>query len=289
MSIVKAQQYLNYVDEIYKKEGLTRLLETNGNAYKPVSSNIVLVNNVTLSGCYTYSRASGYAAGAVNNTWDSYTLEMDRGVKVQIDTMDSEEARIQAPYLASKWLRESLLPELDLYRFTKIKADFATNGGSVVEANLTYDTALDAIDTAVETMNDNEVPQNRVMFVSENMYKLMKQSGDFFNVRMSQQNNGIIGRDIETFDNMPLVRVPVGRFNTAATFGEGTNTLTGKAINFMIVDPNAVIAIIKHNVMRVITPEYNGDADGYIVQCRAYHGCSVLKNKNNGIYIHSKA
>jgi hypothetical protein len=291
MAINKAKQYTNFVDEVYKQESATRLLEMANQEYKPVSADTVLVNDITLSGCYTYSRSTGYAAGAVANSWKPYQLTIERGIKVPIDTMDLEEARIQSAGIANKWFRESFFPELDLYRFAKIKTDFATAGGSTVEATLTYDTAVAAIDTAIKVMNNNEVPKNgRILYVSEDMYMCLKQAGDFFTTRLAYQNNGILNRDIQMFDGMPIIPVVSNRFNTAVTLGEGTNTITGKYINFMIVHQPAVMAIIKHSDIKIIEPKFNADSDGAIVCIRVYHDLNLLSNKAlKGVYIHTLA
>jgi hypothetical protein len=291
MAINYAKQYTDFVDEVYKQASLTRFLETPSTQYKPVNGNTILINSITVTGCKTYSRTTGYPAGTVANTWADYTLDMERGIKVPIDVMDMEEARIEGGRIANTWLRESFFPELDLYRFTKIYTDFVAAGGSAVDADLTYDTAIDAIDTGIKTMNDNEVPkEGRLVFVSPNYMKLLKQSGEWYYNRTVQQNNGIVNRNITVFDDMPIIEVPSGRFNSAATFGEGTNTLTGKAINFMIVHQPSVIAVIKHSSLKIIPTEVNGDSDGIIVATREYHGCSLLDNKAlKGVYIHRAA
>jgi hypothetical protein len=292
MAINAAQKYLMYFDDVYKRESVTRFLETPSSLYEFKGANTVLINKLTISGNYDYSKSSGYSAGTVNNAWDSYTLDMDRGVKLPIDAVDAEEAHISAAKINDTYLREKFFPELDLYRFTKIYTDInggAVSGTNIVEGTLDFDNVVAAIDAAIAVLDNAEVPKDmRIMFVSENTYQNMKQSGEVTNTRIITANSKILNRDIEVFDNMPLVRVPSSRFNSAATFGAGSNTTTGEAINFMIVYRNALMAIIKRSVLRIFSPDQQTDVDGWLMTARNYHGLNCYTNKQAGIFIHKK-
>lgn len=100
--------------------------------------------------------------------------------------------------------------------------------------------------------------------------------------------------NIEMYDDMRVIRVPQGRFNTAVTLnnsttsaGAGGFTASGKDINFMIVHPSAILQVIKHNPIRIFSPEQNIEADGYRMNYRIYHDTFVEANKVKGIYVHS--
>jgi len=288
-----AKQYLAYFDEVYKANSVTRFLETGKEKYKPLGANQVLVNTLTLSGNYDYSRSAGYTAGTVSNTWVAYSLAMDRGLELTLDVMDADEAQVQAANLQDSYLREKFFPELDLYRFTKIYADIngsSVSGTNIVEGTPTADTIVKLIDDGISLLNDAEVPMDaRVIFISESSYQCLKESGEFFKIKMASEMSTILNREVETFDGHFIIRVPVARFNTAATFGSGSNSTTGTAINFMIVHVPAILAIIKRNILKITPPEINQISDGFLVQARNYHGCNVLGNKVSGVYIHKKA
>lgn len=293
MSMDYAKNYLNFFDEVYKRESVTRLLETNSNAYEFKGANQVLVNKLTVSGNYAYSKSSGYSAGSVSNEWDAYTLSMDRGVKLPLDAVDSDEARVTAAKIMDSYLREKFFPELDLYRFTAIYSAIngsAVSGTNIVEGTPSEDSVVDDIDAGIELLDDAEVPKaNRIIFMSENTYRRLKNSGEFFKTRIATEMSKTLNREIESLDGHFIIRVPSSRFNTAATFGEGSNTTTGTAINFMICHVPAIMAIIKRNVLRIFTPEQNLDSDGYLMTARNYHGCNVFENKVSGVYIHKRS
>ena len=288
-----AKKYLTYFDEVYKISSVTRLLETPRMAYEFKGNNQVLVNTLTLSGNYDYSKSSGYTAGEVANAWVAYSLDMDRGLKIPIDAVDSDEARVTAAKIQDAYLREKFFPELDLYRFTKIYSLLnasAVSGTNIVEGTMTNDNIVDSLDAGIQLLNDAEVPKmNRIIYISETAYRRLKGSGEFFKIKDATTKSRILDRDVEVYDSHMLIPVPQTRFNTAATFGEGSNTTTGTDINFMILYVPAIMAIIKRNVLRIFNPEQNLDSDGYLMTARQYHGLNLFSKKVAGLYINKKA
>ena len=186
--------------------------------------------------------------------------------------------------MSGKLLRPMIIPEKDAYRFSKL----VTLCGMDVEANLTYDTVLNAIDTGVEALENNMAGSRRVLYVSNGTYKLMKQSGELFNSRIVTQMNAEINREIMMFDNMPIIRVPSSLFNQICTLSATDGfTGSGKALNFMIVDIDAVAAPVKYLNPKIISPEMNADNDAFVFGFRVYHDLFVPTNKLNNIYIHA--
>jgi hypothetical protein len=285
--------YNNMLDAVYKKGAATAILETNPENIRQseVNPKTIYIKRFSADGLGTYSRASGYVAGDNTVAWDAYVFAMERGRKYNLDALDAIEAYTQAAELMAEIMRVSVIPEIDAYRFSKIY----TLCSHDVSADLTYDTAVSAIDTGIKTLDDAEVPaESRVMFVSNNMYQLMKQSGEWFNMRVASAPNAVLSRDIQSFDGMPLIRVPSARFRTAFTFNDGTTggqtaggfASGGTAINFMIADQRAITAALKHVKPKMIAPEMNADADGWIFAFRLFHDLFIPANKLSGIYLH---
>lgn len=109
-----------------------------------------------------------------------------------------------------------------------------------------------------------------------------------------------INREILTYNDMLIVRVPQNRFYTAITLYDGTTSgqkvggyvgtaTTGKPINFMIVHPSAVTKCMKHVLPRIFTPEQNQTADAWKFDYRIYHDTFVFDNKVKGVYLHAGA
>lgn len=292
-----ARAYMEMLDGIYKANSTTAILETADNQYRwsTQSANSVYIRTHSADGMGTYSRSGGYVAGDNDIAWVAYTFAQDRGRKYNLDTMDAQEAKTTVMELMAEIQRVNIVPEIDAYRFSKI-CSLCSLDASV---NLTVDTAINALDTGIQVLDDAESPiDSRVLFVSNEMYKLMKGSGEFFNIRIAQDMNSKINRTIETFDGMPLIRVPSARFKSAFTFYDGTTggqeaggfvPNPGKDLNFMIVPTSSVIAIMKHMSPKLIAPELNASADGWVFGYRVYHDLFIPDNKLTGVYIHSKA
>lgn len=293
MPMSLAKQYTMFFDEVYKTESLTRLLETNPDVYEFKGANQVLVNKLTISGNYDYSKTSGYSSGTIANEWDAYSLSMDRGVKLPLDAVDSEEAKVEASKIMNTYLREKFFPELDQYRFSKMYTDLAASpysGTNITSGTPDYDSVVNDIDTGIQVLDDAEVPKNnRIIFMSEYTYRMLKISGEFYKTRVVTESSNILNREIESMDGHFIIRVPSSRFNTAYTFGSGSNTATGDAVNFIICYAPAIMAIIKRNALRIFTPEQNLDSDGFLMTARNYHGLNIFENKMQGVYIHHRA
>lgn len=130
------------------------------------------------------------------------------------------------------------------------------------------------------------------MFVSNTMYKLMKQSGEWFNARIASEMNGILNREIQVFEGMPLIKVPSARFCNNFDFSatDGFSKATGsKDLNFVICDRNAVQAVVKYQKPKIVAPEYNTDGDFYVYGYRINHDLFSPTNKQAFVYIHAKS
>lgn len=297
-SITLAQNYAPILDEKYKRESLTSILDTPADLVEFVGGNTAKIFKTDMQGFGDYSRTGGFTSGNVNAGWETYTLAYDRGRALTVDNMDNEETIGMAfGTLAGEFIRTKEAPEVDAYRFAKY-----ASASNILSANadITVGTTdcPGLIDAAEEAMGDEEVPvEGRVLFVSEKFYRGIKAK-----ITRSLANENGVQREVETFNGMPVIRVPKGRFNTAielydgSTSGEEDGGYTivpssgnSYAINFMIVHPSAVIQVIKHRVPRIWTPEQNLNADAYKFDLRTYGDAFVKDQKVKGIYLHRAA
>ena len=290
-SITLAEKFLPILDGVYKRESLTaRLLGANA-LIRFDGANKVSIFKTDMDGFGDYSRANGFVNGSVTAGWEDYTLTKDRGIGLGVDRMDNEETLGMAfGTLAGEFARTKEVPELDAYRFAAMAG---TSGISSANADITVGTTdvPNLIDTAEMQMGDDEVPyEGRVLFVSEKCYAGLKAKI----TRYLANENGV-QREVETYNGMEVVRVPQSRFNTAVTLYDGTSnfgfapTAGGYKINFMIVHPSAVLPVVKHDIVKVFSPDENQTADKWLFQVRVYHDMFVLDNKVKGIYMHRAA
>lgn len=293
-SIGLAQQYLPVLDEIYKAESKTAILDMANERVRFVGGNTVQVYKTALDGLGDYNRNTGFATGSETGSWESLALTKDRGRSFQIDAMDNEETLGMAfGTLVGEFLRTKVVPELDAYRFAKI-AGTANISGANADITVGSTDVPDLIATAEQVMGDDEVPlEGRVLFVSEKAYAGLKAKI----TRYVQNDIMGVNTEVESYDGMRVIRVPQGRFNTGITLYDGTTggqtaggyivpTSTSYKINFMIVHPSAIVQVVKHAIPQVFSPAENITADAWRFNYRCYHDCFVLANKVKGIYMH---
>lgn len=295
-TIALADKYASMIDEVYASVSKSIDLETPARVGDFVGANAVKYFKIAMDGLGDYGRNTGYSTGEVNGSWEVLTLAQDRGRSFQVDNMDNEETLNQAfGQLAGEFERTKVVPELDSYRFAKIAGTAGI--GSATPATLSSATVVAAIDAAITTMDEAEVPEEgRILYLTPVVYSYLKNSTAV--TRFVQSADMAIDRNIEMFDTMKVVKVPQTRFytkidlvagSTAGTGGYIKNVATGKDINFMIIHPGSVIAVTKLAKPRIFDPSVNQEADAYKFDYRRYHDIFVLDNKLKGIYLHNKA
>jgi hypothetical protein len=295
-TIALIEKYIPLLDEKYKWEAKSSILDASADLVRAtMQAKTVLLPKMTLQGLGDYSRAAGYVNGDVTLEWQSHTFTQDRGRSFSVDAMDNEEtAGVSFGRLAGEFIRLHVAPEVDAYRFST----YASKAANKPTGPPTNETILGLIDAATATMDDAEVPEEgRILFISNEAYNLLLRSSDIQRRLDVNANNGTVNRQIITLDNMRLIKVPKGRFNTEFTFNDGTTvgqtaggfTATGKDINFMIIHPTAALQIVKTAVPRVFDPMTNQDAHAWKYDYRLYHDAFTPDEKTNGIYVHHKA
>lgn len=288
-NITKFKKYIDLLDEVYKKESLTADLDADATLVRAgANANEIVIPKISLDGLADYSRNSGYVSGDVNLTNETVAFNYDRGRKFTIDAMDNEEtAGVAFGKLSSEFIRTKVSPERDAVRFATYAG---TAGISKVSAGVTYADGnewLAGIVTAVNKMDEDEVSQeNRILYITPTGYNAIMAVDNY---KSKEILNGFA----------KVVKVPQSRFYTAIDLADGTTggeeaggytkATSGKEINFMIIQKDAVIQYQKHTVNKVVSPEENQTSDGWMFFFRAYGLNDVYENKVAGIYLSHKA
>lgn len=293
-SIELAQKYLPLLDEVYKVSSRTAILDAT--KVEIVNGNTVKVFKTSMDGLGNYDRNKGYTDGDVTGSWEALTLSKDRGRAFMVDRMDNEETIGMAfGTLAGEFIRTKVAPEIDAYTFAKLAG--TANILSATAADITVGTTdvPGLVDEGERAMNEAEVPyEGRILFISETAYAGLRAKI----VRTVMNGDNGINKEVETYDDMRVIRVPQSRFYTAITLKDGTTDgqteggyvgtkTTGKPINFMIVHPSALTKVVKHVLPRIFTPDENQKADAWKFDYRIYHDTFVFENKVKGIYLHA--
>ena len=288
-NITKFKKYIDLLDEVYKKESLTADLDADATLVRAgANANEIVIPKISLDGLADYSRNSGYVSGDVNLTNETVAFNYDRGRKFTVDAMDNEEtAGVAFGKLSSEFIRTKVVPERDAVRFATYAG---TAGISKVAAGVTYadgNAWLQGIVDAVNKMDEDEVSQeNRILYITPTGYNAIMAVDSY---KSKEILNGFA----------KVVKVPQSRFYTAIDLADGTTggeeaggytkATSGKDINFMIIQKDAIIQYPKHTVNKVVSPEENQTSDGWMFFFRAYGLNDVYENKVAGIYLSHKA
>ena len=292
-SIALAQKYLPMLDEVYKVNSRSSILDATQIDFS--NGNTVKVFKTSMDGLGNYSRNNGFVDGSVTGTWESLALTKDRGRSFMIDRMDNEETLDLAfGTLAGEFIRTQVAPEIDAYTFAKIAGTASILTGTAADITVGSSDVPGYVDAADMAMNEAEVPtEGRILFISETAYAGLKAKI----TRQVMNRDGVVNDGVEMYNNMRVVRVPQSRFYTAITLKDGVSTgqtgggyvgtaSTGYKINFLVVHPSALTKVVKHVLPRIFTPDENQKADAWKFDYRIYHDTFVYDNKVNGIYLH---
>jgi hypothetical protein len=216
------------------------------------------------------------------------TLAHDRDVEYFVDAMDVDETNqvLEAAKTTNVFETEHAIPEIDVYRISKIYADFTALGGAVDSDALTSANVLSKFDEYMEAMDEAEVPADgRVVYVTPTVHTMLKKADEITRfLAVSGVNDGTIKRTVGRLDDVKIVKVPSGRMKTAYNFSDGFTPAVGsKQINMMLVQPKSIIACNKHAYIKLWEPGMHTQGDGYLYQNRQYWDLFVLDTRVNGI------
>lgn len=272
-NITLSKAFVDALDEVYQAASVTGALVTADElARESTNAGEICIPKLSMDGLSDYSRNAGYTAGSVNLDWESVKFNYDRGKKFSVDTMDNQETiNLAFGRLAAEFIRTKVAPEKDAFTFAQL-AGKAGNKGSGALADGKKVTA--AIREALDTMDTEEVSEGRYLFITSALLRMVND----LDTTVSRMVLGEFGDRIVT--------VPTKRFYSDTTLKDGSFSGT-TALNFMIVEPTAVIKFDKHIANNIIVPENNPDADAYILKYREYGLVDVYANKTAGIYAHT--
>ena len=289
-SISLASRYLPILDEIYKADSKSAVLDT-------VQDRVRWDNDVhsfylfetDMVGLGDYDRNDGYVRGDVTTNWRQYAPQWDRGRQFLIDAADNMETFAMAfGTLAGEFMRLKVVPETDALRFATY-ANGAAAANKATESLSTAAATVASIDNATAALDDLEVPyEGRLLFVKPLTYKMIK--GGITRMVMNDDRN--INYNVDIYNDMRVITVPSGRFNTVINLaqptahdGAGGYTAAGDTINYMIIHPSAVMQAVKLATPRIFSPAVTQQANAWQYDFRQYHGAWVKHQKTNGIYV----
>jgi len=249
---------------------------------------------VTLSGYKDHLRDGTKNRGAVGNTYQAFSLTHDRDIEFFVDEMDVDETNqvLSAANITAVFNQEQAIPELDVFRYSKLYSEFVDNGGIVNTEVLTEANILQVFDQMMETMDEAAVPQSgRMLKVTPATYRILKNAEKIQRTMDVTGGSNSINRNVRSLDEVTIVTVPSDRMKTAYDFSDGFVPAVGaKQINMMLYHTSAILAPVKvADVYLWNKGETPDSAFGYLYQNRMYTDLFVIKAKKDAIAINAEA
>ena len=279
-TIALRKAYSTLLDEAYKIASITAALDgPNDLVREGANANEILIPKMTMSGLADYNKQTGYVAGDVTLEYETKKCDYDRGRMFTVDAMNNiESAGVAFGRLSGEFLRTQVVPELDTWRLAQY-AGFAPSGNKVATTITDGKTGIAAIRAGKTAIKNAEArTETCYLYISTALKGMIE---DLDTTASKKVMEGWAG----------IQEVPSSRFFDKVTLtagGAGGYTTTeGKAIEFLIVDKNAVIQNQKHTVSKIITPEQNQDADAWKFGYRTVGIAEAKDNKKVAIYVHT--
>jgi len=286
-SINYASVFSNELKQKYTRELLTSGLTTENVNF--LGGNTVKVPFVSLRGYKNHSRDGGFNRQTVENRNMTKVLSHDRDVEFFVDAMDVDETNqvLAAVNLTNVFETEHAIPETDAYRLSKIFQETKEAGGVIDSSELTSENILQAFDTYMQLMDEEEVPQEgRILYVTPAVSKLLSQSAELNRIMNVIDEDSRIKRSVRMLDEVQVVVVPASRMRTAYDFSDGFTPAAGsQQMRMVLIHPSSVIAVNKHSYIKLWAPGTHTVGDGYLYQNRQYGDLFVVNTRLGGIII----
>lgn len=280
-NIELSKVYLPLLDEIYKAEAKTSILDGDEVTVKKGQNGEIKVAKLDMDGLGDFSRNSGYTEGATKLVWETIKYDKERSQKLSVDRLDNEESLgVMVAKLSSEFIRTKVIPETDAARIAKIAG---TEGITSKQETLTNgDAVYKALRAGTNKMDEDEVStENRILFITPTNRALLDDMETYKSKTVLDKFNTII-------------EIPQNRMYTAIELNNGEESYGFKKaadaaeMNFMIVEKSAVVTAMDQYI-KYFSPDQDQNGDSHVFPYRNYNLYGhVYENKLAGVYVSHK-
>lgn len=284
MAIALRSEWVKVLEEKYTKTSLTSDLISNDVVTQASeTAKEIKIPKMSVAGLGDYSRANGYESGSVDVEYQTVTFTYDRGIKIEVDTMDDKEsANLIFANVAKILMETAEVPEDDAFTFASICKNTKVGKVATGATLSTGDAVVQALRAGITEMDNASVAENRILYITPAVHGLLTDMDSY-------KSKAVLERFSKVID------VPPTRFVTAIDlkakadgFGFKKST-TAADINFMMVDPSAIIKAVRHTASDIVEPADNQTKDAYMMKYRKNMFVDVYDEKVKGVYYHHKA
>ena len=314
--------YLPKLDEVYKNEAKTSILDGDETTVQKGLNGEIKVAKLDMDGLGDFSRNDGYTKGSTTFGWETVKYDKERSQDLRIDRLDNQEA-LGLPFakLSGEFVRTKVVPETDAARIAKIagvdgistKKETISDGAGVVSA----------LRACTNKMDEDEVStENRILFITPTLKgmiddldttkskKVLERFSTVIEVPQTRMYTAVtLNSGKENYGYQKAKDTYIKSKDTAVVSGktyytESSGTYSkvtsptgnpstsdyyeliegGKEINFLCVEKSAVVTAMDQFI-KYFTPDedQNGDSNVFKYRNNNLYG-HVYENKLAGVY-----
>lgn len=277
-----ADIFSNHLRELYGHDLTSNDLYNSNQDIQIINGKNLKIPRLKVSGYKDHVRTSlGFNTGTAENDYQTVSLDHDRDIEFPLDPMDVDETNlvVSIANIQKRFDKTQAIPEQDCYTYSKLYTEFARAGGEVKNTALTANNVLSELDEDLSTLEDKGVPLDRVILYCTTAFKKLLKNAPEITRTLSVGAAGRIDRRILGVDDIKkMVTVPSARFKTAFDFTEGyKSAVSGKQINYILIDPEAQVSRVKYSYIKVFTPGHDSrTSDNYLYQNRKFNGTFAI-------------
>lgn len=274
--------YLPLLDEVYKQNSKTSILEGDEATMKRGDNGELKVAKLDMDALGDFSRNDGYTKGSTTFRWETIKYDKERSQDLRIDRLDNAEAlRLPFAKLSSTFIKTKVVPETDAARIAKIagtvgistKAE-TLNGGTEV---------VSALRACSNKMDEDEVDaENRILFITPTL------RGEIADLDTTKSKEVLskFSTIIEVPQTRMYTKIELKNGKTEYGYAKATD---GKEINFLCVEKSAAVVHMEQFI-KYFTPDQDQDGDDNVFKYRNNNLYGhVYENKLAGVYCSYKA
>jgi len=277
------------LDEIVTSTAVTTAMTADPKHIKQLDAKTYKLMSMSTSGLGSY--AGGYKKGQVSNAWQTVQLQQDRGVRLDIEKVEELETGglLQISMVASEFVRTEVVPEIDAYRLSKAVAlcDADMKQTEELSAANVYTKLVDGLNKIYDAYG---VDHGCTIYLNMKFKSYLDLSTQVSHtVQMDEKTGAQV--TVPTINGSFIQYVPTIRMKSEYTFYDGSTDFgftpgdDAVDVNFIIVAPGAVQAIVAINDLKIIPAANNPDGNADIFGCEILHDVFVPNNKKLGLYV----
>lgn len=270
MAINYAIKYSSIVDERFTLASVTAQAVNSNYDWDGVDTvNVYSLPTATMND-YTDTGVNRYGTPTeLQDTLQTMKVMQDRSFTFTIDRKNYDDTMMtkEAGSALRRQIDEVVIPEIDIYRLSKIVAGAGTNS---TPAAITKSNAYESFLAGSSALIENKVPLVGTMcFAGTNFYKQIRLDPSF--IKASDMPTGMtVTGAVGMVDGIPIMYVP--------------NSYLPEKVEFVITNKIATVGVNKLESYK--THDNPPGINGWLVEGRVRYDAFVLDSKNKAIYVH---